>query len=273
MSSWFSDNGEPTAVLPDNHLRREAERLVPPVVVRNDRVVGAHRAAAPPSRPPQKADWRLTSLSPQVHGGPPRQLAPAPPTRMASTRTERRRHRGLLVRLIVFLAGVALAAWLIQGLVAQPFSVRGAMMAPTIQPGDKILVLKSALAGDDIHAGQIVVVRPARFLACAVAGASSGDLVLRVVALPGQQISSHGSTIIVDGRPLRERGWYDPRFGQVGSTAIPPTTLGRNQYFVLGDNRADACDSRVFGPVSKSSIVGNAIAIVVRGGHVFLRTL
>jgi signal peptidase I len=273
MSSWFSDNGEPTAVLPDNHLRREAERLVSPVVVRNDRVAGAHRATAPPARPPQKADWRLASLSPQVHGAPARQLAAAPPTRVASTRTERRRHRGLLVRLLVFVAGVALAAWLIQGLVAQPFSVRGAMMAPTIQPGDKILVLKSALADGHIHAGQVVVVRPARFLACTVAGGSSGDLVLRVVALPGQEISSRGSTIIVDGRPLHERGWYDPRFGPVGSTPIPPTTLARNQYFVLGDNRAEACDSRVFGPVSKSSIVGNAIAIVVRGGHVFLRTL
>jgi signal peptidase I len=97
--------------------------------------------------------------------------------------------------------------------------------------------------------------------------------VLRVVALPGDTISSVGDTILVDGRPLRERGWYDPRFGQVGSTPIRSTTLAPGQYFVMADNRSDACDSRVFGPISKSSIVGEGIAIVGRHGHVFFGTL
>jgi signal peptidase I len=92
--------------------------------------------------------------------------------------------------------------------------------------------------------------------------------VLRVVALPGETIWSVGDTIFVDGRPLSERGWYNPRFGQVGSTPIRSTTLASNQYFVLADNRSDACDSRVFGPISKSSIVGEGIAIVGRHGHV-----
>ena len=96
---------------------------------------------------------------------------------------------------------------------------------------------------------------------------------LRVVALPGQTIWSLGNTIFVDGRPLHEQGWYDRRFGQTGPTPVPATTLVRNQYFVLGDNRAQACDSRAFGPISKSSIVGQGIAIVVRHGHVYFRSL
>jgi signal peptidase I len=276
MSSLFFDQGDPTAVLPDDRRARPAERSVTRAAVGNgrpDRAAGSHRATAPPARPPQRPDWRLASLSPEAPGVLTRPAAPAPATRVASTRTERRRHRRLLVRLVLFLTAVALAAWLLQGYVAQPFSVHGAMMAPTIQPGDQILVLKSAFVSSPVRDGQIVVIRPSRFLACAVAGGSSGDLALRVVALPGQRISSAGNTIIVNGRPLRERGWFDPRFGQVGSTPIPPTTLAADQYFVLGDDRADACDSRVFGPVARSSIVGNAIAIVVRDGHVFLRTL
>src|ERR1039458_8463290 len=75
------------------------------------------------------------------------------------------------------------------------------------------------------------------------------------------------------GRPRRQRGWYLPGFGQIGSRPISSTIFVQNQYFVLGDNRSGACDSRVFGPISGSSIVGDAIAVVVRHGHVFLRKL
>ena len=42
---------------------------------------------------------------------------------------------------------------------------------------------------------------------------------------------------------------------------------------MLADNRSDACDSRDFGPISKSSVVGEGVAIVGRHGHVFLGTL
>jgi signal peptidase I len=106
-----------------------------------------------------------------------------------------------------------------------------------------------------------------------MAGGRGGDLVLRVVALPGETIWSVDDTVFVDGLPLPERGWYDPRFGQLGSTPLTSTTLGPGQYFVLADNRSDACDSRAFGPISQSSIVGEGIAIVGRYGHVFFRTL
>jgi type IV secretory pathway protease TraF len=42
---------------------------------------------------------------------------------------------------------------------------------------------------------------------------------------------------------------------------------------VMGDNRSDACDSRLFGPITKSSVVGEGIAVVGRHGHVFFGTL
>ena len=63
------------------------------------------------------------------------------------------------------------------------------------------------------------------------------------------------------------------RTGEIGSRPIPSTTLDRTQYFVMGDYRSVACDSRLFGPISRSSIVGTAKAIVVRHGHVVLRKL
>jgi signal peptidase I len=217
-------------------------------------------------RSPLAVDWRQRSLSTQLEDPPP-----ATPT-VQTDQSRRRRFGPPLAKAAVLVAVAALAVLLLQAFVIQPFSVPGDAMAPTLQPGDRILVLKSGLLEGPIHSGQIIVFRAPQSLPCTVVG-GGGDLVLRVVALPGDTIWSVGDTIFVDGRPLAERGWYNPRFGQVGSTPIRSTRLAPDQYFVMADNRADTCDSRVFGPISKSSVVGEGIAVVGRHGHVFLGTL
>jgi signal peptidase I len=239
---------------------------------------GRHRRdsvayAAAAVRLPEELDYRLRGLRTE-----PTDHVPATPTKTEPTGTEhhqrrRRRHGALFAKSAGFLAVAALGALLLQAFIVQPFAVPGNAMASTLQAGDRILVVKSGLFEDPIRGGQIVVFHPPRLAACTVTGGRVGSLVLRVVGLPGQTIWSVGDTILVDGRPLRERGWYDPRFGQVGSTPIPRTTLAPGHYFVMADNRSDACDSRVFGPITKSSIVGEGIAIIMRQGHVFFRTL
>ena len=188
-------------------------------------------------------------------------------------RPRQNRRRALLVKTAVFVAVATLAVVLLQAFVVQPFAVRGAAMSPTVKAGDRILVLKWGLFEGPIHRGEIVVFHPPRSLPCTVVGGRGGDLVLRVMALPGEVIRSVGDTILVDGRQLRNRAWYDSRFGPVGSTPIRSTALAAGQYYVMADNRSDACDSRLFGPISKSSVVGEGIAVVARHGHVFLGTL
>ena len=224
----------------------------------------ARRATA--VRSPQELDYRLRGLSTD-----PTDYVSVAPIRPDRQRRPRR-HGPLLAKAAVLLAVAVLAAWLLPAFVVQSFSVPGGSMSPTLQAGDRILVAKSGLLEGPIHSGQIVVFRPPKFLPCTVVG-GGGDLVLRVVALPGETIWSIDNTIFVDGRPLSERGWYAPRFGQVGSRPISSTTLAQNHYYVLGDDRSGACDSRVFGPISGSSVVGQGIAIVVRHGHVFLGKL
>jgi signal peptidase I len=262
MSPRSSDNGDLSAVVADGDPGRPAGRSASGAATGSGRHGGGMAV-----RSPQELDYRLRGLSTD-----PADYVPTAPTQPERRRRRPRRHGPLLAKVAVLLAVAALAAWVLQAFVVQPFSVPGVVMGPTLQAGDRILVVKSGLLEGPIRSGQIVVFRPSQFLPCTVGG-GGGDLVLRVVALPGQTIWSIDNTIFVDGRPLRERGWYDPRFGQVGSRPIPSTTLVRNQYFVMGDNRSDACDSRVFGPVSKSSIVGVGVAVVVRHGHVFLREL
>jgi signal peptidase I len=267
MSPSSFNDGDPPAIMNGEGLESPAGNGEPGGAAGSGRDArGAAVAPATDGRAAQKLDHRLRGL----------RIEPGDDVPVASPRTERRRRfrrSPLLTKVVVFVAATALVVLLLRAFVIQPFAVPGDAMAPTLQAGDRILVLKSSFLAGPIHSGEIIVFEPPKSLPCTVVGGRSGDLVLRVVAVPGDVIWSVGETIFLDGRPLREPGWYDPRLGQVGSTPIHSTTLGAGQYFVLADNRADACDSRVFGPISRSSVVGEAIAIIGRHGHVSFGTL
>ena len=101
------------------------------------------------------------------------------------TDRHQRRRRPFLVKAAVFIALAALAVLLLQAFVIQPFAVPGNAMSPALQAGDRILVVKAGLLEGPVRSGEIVVFRPPRSLPCTVIGGSGGDLVLRVVALPG----------------------------------------------------------------------------------------
>jgi len=256
--STTSSNGDSPAVVAASPSPK------PDTSADSGRHVRDETASRATTRLPQELDYRLRGL-----GTLEPDHVPVTPTRMDP---HQRRRGPFLAKAIAFLAVAALAVPLLQHFVIQPFAMPGNAMSPTLQAGDRILVLKSSLLEGPLRSGEIVVFRPRQALPCSVVGGHSGDLVLRIVALPGETIRSAGETVLVNGRPLSERDWYDPRFGQVGSTPIRSTTLAEGQYFVLADNRSDACDSRAFGPISRSSVVGEAIAIVGRHGHVYLGT-
>ena len=260
-----NDNDDTPGVLTGGHPDHPAPRSESSAAGPGRQGHGKAASGATAVRLPQELDYRLRGL-----GVEPTDHLPATPIR---TDTPRHRRGPFLAKIAVFLAVVALAVLLLQAFVIQPFAVPGDAMAPTLQAGDRILVVKSGLLEGPIHSGQVVVFHPPQSLPCTVVGGRGGDLVLRVVALPGDTIWSVGDTIFVNGRPLLERRWYDPSSGPVGSMPIHSTTLAPDRYFVLADNRSDACDSRVFGPISGSSVVGEGIAIVGRHGHVFFGKL
>jgi len=160
-----------------------------------------------------------------------------------------------------------LAAVLLRAFVVQPFSVPSAAMAPTLQAGDEILVVKMSLLTGPVGRGDVVVLNRPAYFPCGTRGSAAKDLVMRVVGLPGDTIWSSGNTIFVNRHQLHEPGWYDPRTGPVGSTPIHRTKIAPGDYFLLGDNRANSCDSRSFGAIPGSSIVGKVTAIVWRDDH------
>jgi signal peptidase I len=94
---------------------------------------------------------------------------------------------------------------------------------------------------------------------------SGGLFVKRVVGLAGDRIRFLGGAVYRNGRKLREpyaNGPTDP--GEAGSEVLVP---GRH-VFVLGDNRAQSCDSRVWGPLALHRIVGVGIAIQRSGRRI-----
>jgi signal peptidase I len=70
--------------------------------------------------------------------------------------------------------------------------------------------------------------------------------------VPGDRLTSRGNTIYVNGTPLREN-WshYEPLGPAIGDVLVPP-----GQYFVMGDNHNNSCDSRTWGTVPRSDIIG-----------------
>jgi signal peptidase I len=181
----------------------------------------------------------------------------------------RRRRRRLIGWAVALTVAIAVAL-LLRATVVEPFSVPSRGMVPTLQVGDRIVVVKSSLLAGPIKQGNIVVFRHPATDSCGSGRGAAQDLVQRVVGLPGQTISSKGDTVYVDGRPLNEPHWYNPRFGPVGSRSIRLTTIPANEYFMMGDNRSQACDSRSFGAVPRSSIVGKVVSVIMRAGHPYI---
>ena len=165
-------------------------------------------------------------------------------------------------------AAVLVIAVLVAGglraFVVQTFYVPTGSMLPTLQIGDRIVVVK---IGYTIHRGDIVVFRRPP----ADTDTADADLVKRVIGLPGETISSMRGTVLIDGRPLAEP-WLPTLTGSCAEAAqnIATTRIPPDHYFMMGDCRGNSLDSRAWGTLAASYIVGKVEVIVWRFGHPYL---
>jgi signal peptidase I len=189
--------------------------------------------------------------------------ADAGPAKISPRR--RRRTRSLAETAIIILLAVLLA-FVVRAYVFQTFWIPSSSMVPTLSVYDRILVEKAFFNWHDVHAGDIVVFTHPPRDHCP--GPQQGDLVKRVIALPGQTIYSSGNSIYINGRLLAEPylPHYDP-LGPAIASRQHPYRVPSGEFYLLGDNRAISCDSRYWGPIKGSTIVGKVVLLWWHDGH------
>jgi signal peptidase I len=183
----------------------------------------------------------------------------------ADRRRPRRRGRALLETAVTILVAVLLAV-LVRAFVFQTFWIPSSSMVPALGVYDRILVQKAFFSASDVREGDIVVFSHPPLDHCG--GPQEGDLVKRVIALPGQTIYSSGGNIYVDGKLLAEHYLpHDDPLGPPIASSQHPYRVPAGEFYMMGDNRAISCDSRYWGPIKGSSLIGQVVLVWWHNGH------
>ncbi|HSZ37299.1 MAG TPA: signal peptidase I [Acidimicrobiales bacterium] len=168
-------------------------------------------------------------------------------------------------RWIIELVGVVVVAVvatiLLRTFVLATYSIPSGSMEPTLQIGDRIVVDKLSYDLHGVDRSNIIVFATPPNENCA--GPPVADLVKRVIGLPGETISLSGGRVYINGHVLPEP-WLPPAtrtgtFPGPGNSAYSlhhPFRVPAGDVYVMGDDRGDSCDSRYWGPVPESAIVG-----------------
>jgi signal peptidase I len=166
-----------------------------------------------------------------------------------------------VVELLAVVAVAIVIAVLLRTFVVATYSIPSGSMEPTLQIGDRIVVDKLSYELHGIGRSDIIVFSTPPKENCA--GPPVSDLVKRVIGLPGETISLSGGHVYIDGHLLPEP-WLPPDVRAAtypGPSAAPYALhhsykIPQNEVYVMGDNRTESCDSRYWGPVVESTIVG-----------------
>jgi signal peptidase I len=169
---------------------------------------------------------------------------------------------------VISIAAALLLAFGIRTYAFQVFSIPTTSMVPALNVNDRILVQKAFFSWHSLREGDIVVFHHPPLDHCP--GPANSDLVKRVIALPGQTIYSANGVLYVDGKRLHEP--YLPAHDPLGPP-IPnasrqhPFHVPAGEFYMMGDNRAISCDSRFWGPIKGSSIIGRVVMLLWHNNH------
>ena len=156
---------------------------------------------------------------------------------------------GIVVEIVVIVAAAFAIAMLVQFFLLKPFTIHQISMKPTLHEGDRILLNRLVYHFRDPKSGDVVVFHsPVN---------ADEDLVKRIVAVAGDRVAIHDGSLYVNGVALDEPYLLEQSF----RGEYPETTIPQGHVFVMGDNRNNSGDSRLFGPISADSIIGGAFVI------------
>ena len=157
-----------------------------------------------------------------------------------------------------FVLAVVVTVVVLRMFVVASYYIPSASMEPTLHgcqhcEPDLVVVDKLSYRFGSVARSDVVV-----FNRPPLAPPEDAQLIKRVIGLPGETISGHDGRVFVGAKALPEP-YVNPACGGTADFAAVRVPAGK--YFVMGDNRCDSLDSRVFGVIPGSSIVGRSVAV------------
>lgn len=227
------------------------------------RIHAAHRLLSDPGRR-AAYDQAIAQGGETRYGGPARQRHSWNPIERM-TRNLPRPWR-IAIDWAVTIIGAILIVLALKEWVVNPYRIPSSSMEPTLhcaRPGpgcgahfsDRVLACRICLDFSDPSRGDIIVFRtpPKAEQKCG----EGGTFVKRLIGLPGETVSERSGYVFINGKPLKEPYISaDRRDTQTGTWRVP-----KGQYFFMGDNRAQSCDSRQWGSVPRGNLIGTVFFV------------
>jgi signal peptidase I len=189
--------------------------------------------------------------------GPQAVPAPGPEAAGASPdegETVGRRVRGCAIEVIETVVLTLFIFLGIQTFVAQPYQVHMNSMERTFEEGQFVLVDKLSPHWSDYKRGDVIVLNPPD----SYPNPTGDPFIKRVIGLPGETVLVQGGKILINGTPLDEPYVYDLQ-ATLPEGSTDHWVVGAGQLFVMGDHRQMSVDSRTFGLIDHSAVIGRAM--------------
>jgi signal peptidase I len=165
---------------------------------------------------------------------------------------------------IAVAAVLAIKAW-----VVNPYRIPSSSMEPTLhcaEPGigcqssfsDRVLANRFIYHFKEPERGDVIVFKTPPEASKCEFGLAGETFVKRLVGMPGDRIREQNGRILINGEPLEEP-YLDE--SQRDGSSFPEQVVPDGHFFMLGDNRGQSCDSRVWGAVPRENIIGEVFAV------------
>lgn len=135
--------------------------------------------------------------------------------------------------------------------IAQPFIVSGDSMYPTFESGEYLIIDQVTYRLSEPERGDVIVFRFPQD--------RSKFFIKRIIGLPGETIDFSGRDVIVTNLNGNSFTLPEEYVTKEKSNLPNAVTLTDSEYFVMGDNRLESLDSRIWGPLERKDIVGRAL--------------
>lgn len=155
-----------------------------------------------------------------------------------------------ILETVVFIASIFLVFYLF---IIQPNQVKGASMEDTFHSGEYIFTSKVAYKFGPIKKGDVVIFKSPKN--------NDIELIKRVIALPGDTVLIQNEEVFVNNQKIQEDYIKTPTNLIPGGAVVEgsPVIVPEGNMFVMGDNRGASSDSREFGPVPESLLIGQVV--------------